>query len=251
MSIPGRVEAVALLLSLDPPAWHLRHSRAVAEVAAWLAARAADRGLAVDRALVESGALLHDADKALPGDHPLRALPHGEGSARWLAAHGCPELAPVVIGHPVSRLADEAWWRRWEAEAALEARLVAYADKRAGQRLESMDARFASWRRRYPPSRGNGSRDEAEAADGARLMALSTRFMAAGSGAGRPPSSRRAAWSEETVLAVATRAAAIEQAVCRTLGIEPGEVGRLRWTGRAVRQARPPHKSRAAAAATL
>ena len=27
---------------------------------------------------------------------------------------------------------------------------MAYADKRAGQRLESMDARFGSWRRRYP-----------------------------------------------------------------------------------------------------
>ncbi len=33
---------------------------------------------------------------------------------------------------------------------------MAYADKRAGQRLESMDARFASWRRRYP-----GTWDEA------------------------------------------------------------------------------------------
>ena len=29
---------------------------------------------------------------------------------------------------------------------------MAYADKRAGQRLESMDARFASWTRRYPGS---------------------------------------------------------------------------------------------------
>ena len=27
---------------------------------------------------------------------------------------------------------------------------MAYADKRAGQRLESMAERFASWRRRYP-----------------------------------------------------------------------------------------------------
>jgi len=29
---------------------------------------------------------------------------------------------------------------------------VAYADKRAGQRLEPMAARFASWQRRYPDS---------------------------------------------------------------------------------------------------
>ena len=33
---------------------------------------------------------------------------------------------------------------------------MAYADKRAGQRLESMAARFASWGRRYPGRLGPG-----------------------------------------------------------------------------------------------
>jgi hypothetical protein len=32
----------------------------------------------------------------------------------------------------------------------VEERIVAYADKRAGQRLEPLDARFRSWQRRYP-----------------------------------------------------------------------------------------------------
>ena len=36
---------------------------------------------------------------------------------------------------------------------------MAYADKRAGQRLESMDARFASWRRRYPQRVVDGHSD--------------------------------------------------------------------------------------------
>ena len=49
-----------------------RHSRAVAEVAAFLAARTAQQGVPVDRRLAESAALLHDADKALPPDDPLR-----------------------------------------------------------------------------------------------------------------------------------------------------------------------------------
>ena len=150
MTVPGRVDAASLLLSLDPPPWFVRHARAVAEVAGWLAARIDARGTPVDRRLVESAALLHDADKALPSDDPARALPHGDGSAAWLTRHGHPELARAVAGHPVTRLLDGERYTRWAAFATREERIVAYADKRAGQRLESMDARFASWRRRYP-----------------------------------------------------------------------------------------------------
>jgi len=38
----------------------------------------------------------------------------------------------------------------WLDAATLEELLVAYADKRAGQRRESMASRFAGWRRRDP-----------------------------------------------------------------------------------------------------
>ncbi len=60
MTVPGRVEAAELLLSLDPPTWFLRHARAVAEVAGWLGARIAAAGTTIDRRLVEAAALLHD-----------------------------------------------------------------------------------------------------------------------------------------------------------------------------------------------
>jgi HD superfamily phosphodiesterase len=150
MTVPGRVDAAALLLSLDPPSWFVRHARSVAEVAGWLAARMEARGTSVDRGLVESAALLHDADKVLPPDDPARGLVHGDGSAAWLIRIGHPELARAVASHPLTRLADRDRYRRWAAFASREERIVAYADKRAGQRLESMDARFASWRRRYP-----------------------------------------------------------------------------------------------------
>lgn len=150
MTIPSRIEAAALLLSLDPPPWFLAHARVVGEVAGFLAARIASRGIALDRRAVEAAALLHDVDKLLPADDPARALPHGDGSAAWLTRQGHPELARAVAGHPVTRLVDGDAHRRWAAFASREERIVAYADKRAGQRLESMAARFASWRARYP-----------------------------------------------------------------------------------------------------
>ena len=149
MTVPGRVDAAALLLSLDPPPWFVRHSRAVAEVAGWLAARIEGRGTPVDRRLVEAAALLHDVDKTLPPDDPARALPHGDGSAAWVTRHGHPELARAVAGHPVTRLLDGERYKRWAAFASREERIVAYADRRAQQRVVSMDARFESWRRRY------------------------------------------------------------------------------------------------------
>jgi putative nucleotidyltransferase with HDIG domain len=150
MTVPDRIEAARLVRSLEPPEWFLRHSRAVAEVAAFLAARAAQRGGRIDRRLAESAALLHDADKALPPDDPLRNLGHGHGSARWLEQRGFPELAVAVEHHPVTRLRDGVWFDSWLEASRAEDRIVAYADKRAQQRLVSLDERFRGWRRRHP-----------------------------------------------------------------------------------------------------
>ena len=163
-------------------------------------------GRSLDRRLVESAALLHDIDKLASVKRDVDGLPHGEGSAEWLSRHGHAELAPVVVGHPVSRLADAAWFERWLTTASPEALILAYADKRAGQRLESMAARFASWERRYPP--------EARA--------------------GRA----RGAWTPEILEAVWRRAEMIELLACELAGVAPDEVRRLPWTGRALRSAR-------------
>ncbi len=116
MSVPSRRESAVLLLSLEPPAWHLRHSRAVAETAAWLAWRAASAGVSLDRRLVESAALLHDIDKLQRVEPETAGLAHGEGSADWLARRGYAELGPVIVGHPVTKLADTIWFERWLAE---------------------------------------------------------------------------------------------------------------------------------------
>jgi len=203
MSIPTRLEAAALLLSINPSPRALRHARAVAEVAGWLAYRIQGQGLAIDRHAVEAAALLHDVDKVLrkqlPRDSPIRALPHGDGSAAWLVEQGHAELARLVANHPVGRLVDEERYRTWSAFATREERIVAYADKRAAQRLAPMSVRFADWDRRYGDGRGWGGAE------------------------------RGLAWQ---------RAQHLEADVCRAAGVESGEVRRLAWTGPALRAAR-------------
>ncbi|HET7027362.1 MAG TPA: hypothetical protein VFI28_06700 [Candidatus Limnocylindrales bacterium] len=78
---------------------------------------------------------------------------------------------------------------------------MSYADKRAGQRLEPMAARFADWARRYDEDSG---------------------WSAA---------QRELAWR---------RAVELEARVCRAAGIGPASVRRVRWTASALRAASHP-----------
>ena len=130
---------------------------------------------------------------------------HGLAAAEWLAGRGYPELGPVIAGHPVTRLADGEWFDEWLATASTEALVVSYADKRAGQRLESMAGRFAAWERRYPPEVRAGT--------------------------------ARGAWDAETLAAVRVRAAVLEARVCDMAGVAADEVRRLSWTARALQSA--------------
>ena len=152
MAVPTRTEAISLLVSTSPSPRLLQHMTVVAEVASFLAYRASRAGLAVDRRLVETAALLHDVDKALPPSHPLKELGHGPAGAAWLTEAGHPELARTLIAHPVTRFTDpEA--ETWVSDAPIEERIVTYADKRATQRVVSLEQRFDRWRRKHPEYR--------------------------------------------------------------------------------------------------
>ena len=191
MTVPSRREAARLLLLLQPPPWHLRHVCAVADVAAFLARGAVTRGAAINPLAVETAALLHDVDK-LPAAGKPGHLRHGDGSAVWLEERGLGELAPLVRDHPVTRLADDAEAQAI-ADAVLGARIVAYADKRAGQELESMDERFRSWDRRYP----GGWDATVGATVVARALALE-RDVCAAAGV-EPEQVRRLRWSRRAL----------------------------------------------------
>lgn len=119
---------------------------------AFLCAALTRQGVALNSDLAESAALLHDLDKALPGGDPYRALGHGAGGAKWLRDHDLAELADAVAAHPVYLLGNAESYDAWAATTSLEARLVAYSDKRAIQDLVSLRDRFERWHRRYPDS---------------------------------------------------------------------------------------------------
>ena len=145
MTIPSREEAARILRSLNPPEWHLEHSAAVGDVAAFLAQKIEEQGHAISTALVEAAAILHDIDKALPKTDPLKRLGHADAGAHWLSDNGYGELSGAVAAHPVTRLADNDHYATWARAATVEERVVAYADKRARQDLVAMDERFDRW----------------------------------------------------------------------------------------------------------
>jgi len=190
-------------------AWHLRHVRAVAEVAGWLALRAAVAGISSTGARRVRGAPPRRRQDA-PCRRRPRALPHGARGAAWLAARGhASSRPPWRTTRVASRRADtDAWLDR----ATVEELFVAYADKRAGQRLVPMAARFAEWTRRYP--------EGAEWHGWTGEEADSVRRRARGSSGG--------------------------MCVCR---VTPAAVRRLAWTGRALAAARLRSRARSLPAA--
>ncbi len=112
----------------------------------------ARHGSTVDAGLVETAALLHDLDKALPADHPLKPLGHAGAGAEWLRRAGFSELAPAVAAHPVMELGNAETYESWSERAALAGRVVTYSDKRARQDVLTLDERFAIWHEQHPDS---------------------------------------------------------------------------------------------------
>ena len=217
MAVPTRTEALALLLALSPSRRLVQHVTVTAEVASFLAHRMASCGHPVDRRLAETAGLLHDLDKALPRDHPLLAAGHGHAGAAYLAQAGHPELVRAVADHPVMRLmAPDA--SEWVASAPLEQRIVAYADKRAMQRVVSLDQRFARWVQRHPGQTGHLAQ--------ARAMARRLEEELCGLAGITPGRVVRLRWVED--------AARRAQAMATPTPTRP-ETGRASWSS-----ARPP-----------
>ena len=211
MTVPARREAARLLLSLDPPAWSVRHACAVADVAGWLAHAIARNGTAIDVRAVEAAALLHDVDK-MPGGPRGRAPPRRRvrglaGGARLGRARGAgagPPRAPASPTTPTPPASPRRPSRPGSSPTPTSAPASAWSPWPRGSPRGG---------RRYPSGPGEpvlGTTD-------------------------RPPSGR--GWADETAALVVARADALEREICGLAGVEPHDVRRLRWSRRALRQA--------------
>ena len=152
MSVPTRDESAAILANLITKQKLINHLSATTEVCAFMCAALAKNGIEVNSDLAEGAALLHDIDKGLRPDDPYRALGHGAAGAQWLIDHGHKELADPVRDHPVTVIASAESYKAWAGTQSLEAKLVAFADKRALQDIVSLEERFERWFKRYPDS---------------------------------------------------------------------------------------------------
>ncbi|MDR3640409.1 MAG: NTP transferase domain-containing protein [Humidesulfovibrio sp.] len=91
LDVPTVEEALALLAMHNAGERGIAHGRGVAEAALALARALQARGEALDLALVESAALLHDIAKGQPN--------HEAAGAKVLTEQGFPRLAKIVAAH--------------------------------------------------------------------------------------------------------------------------------------------------------
>ncbi|MFH1810680.1 MAG: HD domain-containing protein [Pseudomonadota bacterium] len=131
-TLTTRTQALALATELGAPAHLVRHLELVSEVAAQLAQALRQAGVALDTALVEVGAALHDAGKIVhPGELHGPGEEHETAGERLLLERGVdPRVARCCRSHG----------RALELAASLEEMLVGLADNLwRGQRQPALE----------------------------------------------------------------------------------------------------------------
>jgi len=125
------------------PGWLRTHSALVGAIATRLAEAHAAAGTDLDVRIVALGGYLHDIGKSplLAGD----ARDHTILGPLVLAAEGLPELAELSRRHPVYAPRDLA-----TAPRTLPEKIVYYADRRAGQRVVTLEERIDEQLARFP-----------------------------------------------------------------------------------------------------
>ncbi|MCW4004463.1 MAG: HDIG domain-containing protein [Candidatus Bathyarchaeota archaeon] len=128
--LPSREQAIALLKDNGCSDHVISHCLAVAELSLEIANKLQKKGLTVNLALVEAGALLHDIGRA-----KTHTVDHAVVGAQIAKSIGLPESIIKVIKRHVGAgiTAEEAKWLGWPQDVytpqSLEEKVVSYADK--------------------------------------------------------------------------------------------------------------------------
>lgn len=137
MNIPSREECLLILKNNGTPSRIIQHTIKVAEVAAEVADRLAEKGVKVNKALAVAGALLHDIEKD-KDDHSSRG-------AELLEKLGFPEVAKIIRYHSYYDMEKDNYFN-----LTAEQKIVFYADKRVmHDKRVSIKKRYEDLKKRY------------------------------------------------------------------------------------------------------
>lgn len=128
--LPSKEQAIALLKDSGCSDYVISHCIAVAELSLEIANKLQNKGLTINLALVEAGALLHDV-----GRSKTHTVDHAVVGAQIAKSLGLPESIIKIIKRHVGAgiTAEEAKWLGWPQDVytpqSLEEKVVSYADK--------------------------------------------------------------------------------------------------------------------------
>jgi uncharacterized protein len=152
--LPSREQALQFLRQSGCLNNVIKHCEAVAEIAVEIAKACEEKGLEVDLALVETGALLHDIGRAKT--HSVHHAVIGADIAKSLSL---PDPVILIIkrhvgGGIVAREARKLGWPRdIYVPQTLEEKIVSYADKLIeGSKRVSIERTIENLSRELPPS---------------------------------------------------------------------------------------------------
>ncbi len=151
--VPTVEKAKALWEKYHLPEYKRVHVTLVARVALFLASQlfASDNNFRINKQLLETGALLHDIDKAIP---KLTGERHPDTGVRILTQEGTEEVAALVKTHPVHAILDSGI-----SPKSPEEKLLFLADKMVKLEVITVDKRFALWNAEHLPPEAQATLD--------------------------------------------------------------------------------------------
>lgn len=139
MILPTKEECLALLKEYKVPSNIVAHTKVVTKIAVFLSEKLKEKGIKINKELVERSAMLHDLDKIIT----LKDLrQHGFLTKKILTEKGYPEVGKVIEFHGLL-----------EHIGSWEEKVLIYADRRVNHEdIVSVDERYDGLLERYSSS---------------------------------------------------------------------------------------------------